>query len=364
MHEYIKWFEELGIGDVAQVGGKNASLGEMIQGLTGKGVSVPGGFATTADAYREFLAHNGLADRIYQRLDALDIEDMTALAQTGREIRDWIVETPFPDALHKAICAAYRELVQRYSEDTTFAVRSSATAEDLPEASFAGQQETYLNIQGEESLLHAIKLVFASLFNDRAIAYREHQNFDHRHVALSAGIQKMVRSDLAASGVMFSIDTESGFSDVVFITSAYGLGETVVQGAVNPDEFIVYKPALANDHFAILSRNLGSKAIRMVYNDKDDDPNSTLTEPVEEAQQRRFSLTDEEVQALARQAVIIEQHYGRPMDIEWAKDGHDQQLYIVQARPETVKSQASKNVLQRYELLENGEVIVLSLIHI
>ena len=358
MHEYIKWFEELGIGDVAQVGGKNASLGEMIQGLAGKGVSVPGGFATTADAYREFLAHDGLADRIYQRLDALDIEDVNALAQAGREIRAWIVELPFPDKLHTAICAAYRELVKRYGEDTTFAVRSSATAEDLPEASFAGQQETFLNIQGEANLLRSIKQVFASLFNDRAIAYREHQNFAHRDVALSAGVQKMVRSDLAASGVMFSIDTESGFSDVVFITSAYGLGETVVQGAVNPDEFIVYKPALAKNRFAILSRNLGSKAIRMVYNDKDDDPNSTLTEDVPLAEQRQFSLTDDEVQALARQAVIIEQHYGRPMDVEWAKDGNDGQLYIVQARPETVKSQSSKHVLQRYEMQERGKVIV------
>ncbi|MBI1422847.1 MAG: phosphoenolpyruvate synthase [Gammaproteobacteria bacterium] len=357
MTKHIQWFEHLGIHDVPQVGGKNASLGEMIQGLASEDVRVPGGFATTADAYREFLAHDGLAERIYTRLDQLNVDDVAALAVAGREIRGWIVSQPFPPALEQDIRTAYQELVKRYGEEVSFAVRSSATAEDLPQASFAGQQETYLNIKGEAALLHAIKDVFASLFNDRAIAYREHQHFDHRHVALSAGIQKMVRSDLAASGVMFSIDTESGFRDVVFITSAYGLGETVVQGAVNPDEFYVHKPTLAQDKHAILSRNLGGKAIRMVYNDAAGKGDATVTLNVDRAMQQCFSLSDEEVLELARVAVKIEQHYGRPMDIEWAKDGLDKQLYIVQARPETVKSQDNQQVLQHYDLPKTGEVI-------
>ncbi len=358
MSRFIQWFEHLGINDVAQVGGKNASLGEMIQGLASEDVRVPGGFATTADAYREFLAKDGLADRIYSQLDKLDVDDVSALATTGRTIRDWIVSVPFPPELEQEIRTAYAELVKRYGDQVSFAVRSSATAEDLPQASFAGQQETYLNIKGEADLLSAIKDVFASLFNDRAIAYRVHQNFDHRHVALSAGIQKMVRSDLAASGVMFSIDTESGFRDVVFITSAYGLGETVVQGAVNPDEFYVHKPTLAQNKHAILSRSLGGKAIRMVYNDKANPAPATITLDVEQAMQQRFSLNDEEVLELARIAVKIEQHYSRPMDIEWAKDGLDNKLYVVQARPETVKSQDNAQVLQHYDLPEPGEVII------
>ena len=357
MTSYIQWFEHLGLNDIAQVGGKNASLGEMIQGLASEDVRVPGGFATTADAYREFLAHDGLADRIYARLDSLNVDDVAALNAAGRDIRNWIVALPFPAALEKEIRTAYQELVKRYGDQVSFAVRSSATAEDLPQASFAGQQETYLNIKGETDLLRAIKDVFASLFNDRAIAYRVHQQFDHRHVALSAGIQKMVPSDLAASGVMFSMDTESGFREVVFITSAYGLGETVVQGAVNPDEFYVHKPTLAQNKHAILSRSLGGKAIRMIYNDKADKSNATVTLNVDTAAQQRFSLNDEEVLELARVAVKIEQHYGRPMDIEWAKDGLDQQLYIVQARPETVKSQGNQQVLQHYELPQKSDVI-------
>ncbi|MEJ2361888.1 MAG: phosphoenolpyruvate synthase [Gammaproteobacteria bacterium] len=358
MSRYIQWFEHLGIHNVDQVGGKNASLGEMIQGLASEDVRVPGGFATTADAYRDFLAHEGLAERIYTRLDELDVNDVAALSAAGRDIRAWIVALPFPPELEEEIRTNYRDLVKRYGDQASFAVRSSATAEDLPQASFAGQQETYLNIKGEEHLLHAIKDVFASLFNDRAIAYREHQHFDHRQVALSAGIQKMVRSDLAASGVMFSIDTESGFRDVVFVTSAYGLGETVVQGAVNPDEFYVHKPILAQGKHAILSRNLGAKAIRMVYNDKPDQNEATVTLDVDAEHQQRFSLSDEEVLELARIAVKIEQHYGRPMDIEWAKDGQDNQLYVVQARPETVKSQDNQQVLQHYDLPNPGEVIV------
>jgi len=357
MPRYIQWFEHLGIDDVAQVGGKNASLGEMIQGLASKDVRVPGGFATTAEAYREFLATDGLNEKIYRLLDDLDVDDVAALAAAGRDIRAWIVALPFPAQLDAEIRTAYAELVKRYGDEASFAVRSSATAEDLPQASFAGQQETYLNIKGEADLLRAIKDVFASLFNDRAIAYRVHQDFDHRHVALSTGIQKMVRSDLAASGVMFSMDTESGFRDVVFITSAYGLGETVVQGAVNPDEFYVHKPTLAQHKNAILSRNLGGKAIRMIYNDQGAG-HSTVTLNVDEALQKQFSLSDEEVLELARIAVKIEQHYGRPMDIEWAKDGIDHQLYVVQARPETVKSRDDHQVLQHYELPKTGEVII------
>jgi len=354
----IRWFEKVGIADVASVGGKNASLGEMIQALSQQGIRVPGGFATTAEAYRSFLEHDGLADRIHNDLDQLDITNLSQLAETGKKIRDWIIAQPFTEAFEKNVRDAYQELVNRYGSDTTYAVRSSATAEDLPEASFAGQQETYLNIQGIDNLLLAIKHVFASLFNDRAIAYRVHQNFDHRQVALSAGVQKMVRSDLASSGVMFSIDTESGFDKVVFITSAYGLGETVVQGAVNPDEFYVYKPNLEQHRHAILKRSLGDKAVRMVYGEQHQLQSATLTQNVEIELQQQFSISGDEVHQLASMAVAIEQHYGRPMDIEWAKDGNDGQLYIVQARPETVTSQSNKNVLIRYELKQHDEIIV------
>ena len=284
----IVWFEELGINDVGIVGGKNASLGEMIQGLSKKGVNVPGGFATTAAAYQHFLQHQGLAERIYALLDDLNVDDVTALGKVGRQIRAWIVEQPFSPDFERALHDAYQQLISRYGRDCSFAIRSSATAEDLPEASFAGQQETFLNVKGMQATLQAVKYVFASLFNDRAIAYRVHQNFDHRLVALSAGVQKMVRSDKAASGVMFSIDTESGFDKVVFITAAYGLGETVVQGAVNPDEFYVYKDALKQQKRAILRRSLGSKTIRMIYSDKQDHDNATLTVPVE----RGLSMTN------------------------------------------------------------------------
>ncbi|MGD8925524.1 MAG: phosphoenolpyruvate synthase [Thioalkalispiraceae bacterium] len=354
----IQWFEKIGIDDVASFGGKNASLGEMIQALSQHGVRVPGGFATTAQAYRDFLEHEGLDQRIHKELDQLDIGDLGRLAATGKKIRDWIINQPFPAEFEQQIRDAYQELVTRYGNEASYAVRSSATAEDLPQASFAGQQETFLNINGIENLMLAIKHVFASLFNDRAIAYRVHQNFDHRQVALSAGIQKMVRSDLACSGVMFSIDTESGFDQVVFITSAYGLGETVVQGAVNPDEFYVYKPNLEKHQHAILRRNLGDKAVRMVYGEQHQLQASTLTQNVEPHLQQQFSLSGDEVHKLASLAVAIENHYGRPMDIEWAKDGIDGQLYIVQARPETVASQANKQVLTRYELKQHGDIII------
>ncbi len=354
----IRWFEKVGMADVASVGGKNASLGEMIQALSQQGIRVPGGFATTAEAYREFLEHDGLAERIHKDLDQLDITNLGQLAATGKKIRDWIIGQPFPDSFEKSVRDANQELVSRYGSDTSYAVRSSATAEDLPEASFAGQQETYLNIKGIDNLLLAIKHVFASLFNDRAIAYRVHQNFDHRQVALSAGIQKMVRSDLASSGVMFSIDTESGFDQVVFITSAYGLGETVVQGAVNPDEFYVYKPNLEQHRHAILKRSLGDKAVRMVYGEQHQLQAATLTQNVDQHLQQRFSISGDETHQLANMAVAIEKHYGRPMDIEWAKDGNDGQLYIVQARPETVTTQSSKNILTRYKLKRHDEIII------
>ncbi|MGD8784877.1 MAG: phosphoenolpyruvate synthase [Thioalkalispiraceae bacterium] len=354
----ICWFEKTGIKDVASVGGKNASLGEMIQALAQHGVRVPGGFATTAEAYRKFLQHDGLDERIHTELDQLDTDNLSQLANMGKKIREWIINQPFPAEFENEIRDAYQELVKRYGNEASYAVRSSATAEDLPEASFAGQQETFLNINGIDNLMLAIKHVFASLFNDRAIAYRVHQNFDHRQVALSAGIQKMIRSDLASSGVMFSIDTESGFDKVVFITSAYGLGETVVQGAVNPDEFYVYKPNLEKHQHAILRRNLGDKAVRMVYGEQHQLQTATITQNVEPHLQQQFSLTGDEVHKLASLAVAIEKHYGRPMDIEWAKDGIDGQLYIVQARPETVTSQANKQVLRRYELKQHDEIII------
>ncbi|MGE5155107.1 MAG: PEP/pyruvate-binding domain-containing protein, partial [Bdellovibrio bacteriovorus] len=357
MTDYVRWLQDLGMEDVPVVGGKNASLGEMIRNLDHVGVRVPGGFATTADAYREFLAQGGLDERIQAVLDALDVEDVAALTEAGPRIRGWILEQPFPAALESAMDAAYTRLTAEVGTgaDVSWAVRSSATAEDLPDASFAGQQETFLNVHGLDHIKHRIKEVFASLFNDRAIAYRVHQGFEHRHVALSAGIQRMVRSDRAASGVMFTLDTESGFRDAVFITASYGLGEMVVQGAVNPDEFYVHKPTLAAGRPAILRRTLGHKAIRMIYA-PEGSANPVVTEEVPEAERLRFSLTDAEITDLARQAVLIEQHYGRPMDIEWAKDGLDGRLYVVQARPETVQSRSGQ-VIERYLLKARGEVL-------
>ncbi|WP_424450032.1 phosphoenolpyruvate synthase [Plasticicumulans lactativorans] len=345
------------MGDVDRVGGKNASLGEMISHLAASGVQVPGGFATTAAAFWEFLTVNELTDRINAELAKLDIEDVNALAQTGARVRQWVVDAPFQPALLDAITTAYRRLEGDAGTGISVAVRSSATAEDLPDASFAGQQETFLNVRGLDAVMVAIKHVFASLYNDRAIAYRVHHGFEHSEVALSAGIQRMCRSDLGAAGVMFTLDTESGFNDAVFITASYGLGETVVQGAVNPDEFYVHKPTLQAGRPAVLRRNLGGKAIKMVYSDERGHGRSVKTVDVDPADRRRFSLTDAEVEALAHQALIIEQHYGRPMDIEWGKDGTDGKLYILQARPETVKSRADSQVMQRYHLGKRTEVL-------
>jgi pyruvate, water dikinase len=360
MSKTVLWYSELGMGDVETVGGKNASLGEMIRNLAASGVSVPDGFATTAEAYREFLAYENLAGRIQDMLAGFDVDDVRKLAETGRAIRAAVAAAPFPAALEKDIRSHYEQLVARSGGSgagISVAVRSSATAEDLPDASFAGQQETFLNVQGVDNVLHAIKEVFASLYNDRAIAYRVHHGFDHAAVALSAGVQRMVRSDRGASGVMFTMDTESGFADAVFITASYGLGEAVVQGAVNPDEFYVYKPALKAGRPAVLRRGLGEKARKMIYT-----ADRTLGKTVEfvdvpAAERRQFSLNDDEVQDLARQALTIEAHYGRPMDIEWGKDGIDGKLYILQARPETVKSRASTNVLRRYKLKNKGTVL-------
>jgi pyruvate,water dikinase len=351
----ILWYNQLGMHDVDRVGGKNASLGEMITHLSGLGVSVPNGFATTADAFNDFLDQSGINQRIYDLLDRLDADDIGELSAAGNQIRQWIIDTPFQPALQAAITSAYRTLSADDSE-ASFAVRSSATAEDMPDASFAGQQETFLNVQGIDAVMTAIKHVYASLFNDRAISYRVHQGYDHRGVALSAGVQRMVRSDLAASGVMFTIDTESGFDQVVFITAAYGLGEMVVQGAVNPDEFYVHKPTLQAGKPAIVRRNIGSKKIRMVYAGSQEHGKQVRIEDVPEAERHRFALTDDEVQELARQALQIEQHYQRPMDIEWAKDGHTGQLFIVQARPETVRSRGQ--VMERYQLKSRGEVLI------
>ncbi len=358
MSNNVLWYSELGMNDVEIVGGKNASLGEMIANLAQSGVTVPNGFATTASAYREFLAHEGLADRIKQMLDTLDIEDVQTLARTGKTIRELVAAAPFPAALEADIRSHYAELVAESGAEISVAVRSSATAEDLPDASFAGQQETFLNVQGIENVLHAIKEVFASLYNDRAIAYRVHHGFEHSAVALSAGIQRMVRSDLGASGVLFTMDTESGFRDAVFITAAYGLGEAVVQGAVNPDEFYVYKTGLRAGRPAVLRRGLGEKARKMVYT-----ADRTIGKTIEfvdvaPAQRQQFCITDAEVESLARQAVTIEEHYGRPMDIEWGKDGVDGKLYILQARPETVKSRTSANVLRRYKLKGKSTCLV------
>ncbi|TBL71990.1 phosphoenolpyruvate synthase [Obesumbacterium proteus] len=350
----VLWYNQLGMHDVDRVGGKNASLGEMITNLSELGVSVPNGFATTAQAFNDFLEQSGVNQRIYELLDRTDIDDVTQLAKAGAQIRQWVVETPFTPALERDIRSAYQQLAQD-NADASFAVRSSATAEDMPDASFAGQQETFLNVQGIDAVMVAVKHVFASLFNDRAISYRVHQGYDHRGVALSAGVQLMVRSDLAAAGVMFTIDTESGFDQVVFITSAYGLGEMVVQGAVNPDEFYVHKPTLQKGKPAIVRRTMGSKKIRMVYAESQEHGKQVRIEDVEDNARNRFSLNDHEVEQLAHQALMIEQHYGRPMDIEWAKDGHTGKLFIVQARPETVRS--NEQVMERYQLTGHSEVL-------
>jgi pyruvate,water dikinase len=349
-------FDHLRMTDVERVGGKNASLGEMISQLAGVGIRVPGGFATTAFAFREFLAHNDLEARIAARLASFDVDDVAELARAGAEIRGWIVAAPLPPALDRDIATAYAALAAGVP-GASFAVRSSATAEDLPDASFAGQQETFLNISGLQNILHAVKEVFASLYNDRAIAYRVHQGYAHEHVALSAGIQRMVRSDEGASGVLFTLDTESGFDQVVFITASWGLGETVVQGAVNPDEFYVYKPNLAAGRPAILRKTLGAKAIKMVFADAQAAGRSTVTVPVADDDRHRFSITDAEVEELARFAILIEQHYGRPMDVEWGRDGGDGKLYILQARPETVRSRESGENLRRYRLQSKSAVL-------
>ncbi len=361
---YVASFENLRMTDVESVGGKNASLGEMISQLAGAGVRVPGGFATTAQAFRDFLSHaaNGgpsLADRIAQRLDGLNIDDVRALVQAGAEIRQWIVETPFQSRLTQEITDFYHRLVEESSSEMSFAVRSSATAEDLPDASFAGQQETFLNVVGIDNVLDAMKHVFASLYNDRAISYRVHKGFTHAEVALSAGVQRMVRSDVGAAGVMFTLDTESGFKEVVFITSSYGLGETVVQGAVNPDEFYVHKPMLALGKSPVIRRNIGSKLIKMEFTGEAKAGYSVKTVDVPIALRNRYSLSDADVIELARYAVIIEKHYGRAMDIEWGKDGRDGKLYILQARPETVKSQEKVgDAQQRFKLKGSGTVLI------
>jgi len=358
MGDYIVSLKDVGMADIGTVGGKNASLGEMMRHLRVSGVRVPEGFATTADAFRDFISFGGLDRRIKRRLDAFDVEDVTGLSRIGREIREWVVATPLSGLLQTEIRRAYSALGEDEDGSISVAVRSSATAEDLPQASFAGQQETYLNVSGPEQVELRIKDVFASLFNDRAISYRVHHGFDHHTVALSVGVQRMVRSDVGASGVMFTLDTESGFQDVVFITASYGLGEMVVQGAVNPDEFYVYKPALARGRDCILRRNLGSKHLQMVYSDSDNNFATTvLTREVERARRQCFCLTDGEIEHLARLAVEIEKHYGCPMDIEWGKDGEDGEIYILQARPETVQSRAGQ-VVERYTIREKARVLV------
>ena len=355
----VIWFENLRMTDVEQVGGKNASLGEMISQLAEKGVRVPGGFATTAEAYRAFLSHNGLNERISAALAELDVDDVVELARVGAQIRQWILETPFPAELEADIKAAWDKLVADAGTDQiSVAVRSSATAEDLPDASFAGQQETFLNIQGLENVKEAMHHVFASLYNDRAISYRVHKGFEHDVVALSAGVQRMVRSDSGASGVMFTMDTESGFDQVVFVTAAYGLGETVVQGAVNPDEFYVHKPTLRAGRPAILRKTMGSKLIKMVFTDTAETGKSVQVVDVDEAERKRFSISNEEITELAKYALIIEEHYGRPMDIEWGRDGLDGKLYILQARPETVKSQEERNSTLRRYRIENKSTVL------
>ena len=356
MEARVIGLEKLGKHDVELVGGKNSSLGEMISHLSNAGVSVPGGFATTAAAYREFLDQSGLNARIQAELTQLNVDDVLALAETGAKIRKWIVDTPLTAALEQEIREAFAAL-SNGNPDIAVAVRSSATAEDLPDASFAGQQETFLNIRGIDNILIAIKEVFASLYNDRAIAYRVHQGFEHSVVALSAGVQRMVRSETGAAGVMFTLDTESGFRDVVFITASYGLGEMVVQGAVNPDEFYLSKPLLKGGKHAVLRRNLGSKHQKMIYGEEGAAGKSVVVVDVEKPERQQFALNDHELHELAKQALIIEQHYGSPMDIEWAKDGDDGQIYIVQARPETVKSRQNVGTMERYLLKQRGTVI-------
>jgi pyruvate,water dikinase len=358
MDKLVVGLDEVGNGDVAVVGGKNASLGEMINGLSAVGVKVPGGFATTAEAFREFLSENELDKKISDRLQGLDVDDVNVLAETGNEIRRWLIDAPFGQRLREEISVAYGKMEEQYGENVAVAVRSSATAEDLPEASFAGQQETYLSIRGIGNVLNAMRHVFASLYNNRAIAYRVHQGFEHDVVALSAGVQRMIRSDIGSAGVLFTLDTESGFRDAVFITGAWGLGETVVQGAVNPDEFFVYKPSLASGHQAIISRTLGGKAIKMIFTGASEHGKSVRTVETEPADRQRFCISDEQVEMLAKHAVDIEKHYGRPMDIEWALDGEDGELYIVQARPETVRSrESSEAVIERYHLQQKSGVI-------
>ncbi|EAR60648.1 phosphoenolpyruvate synthase [Neptuniibacter caesariensis] len=356
MQNYVLRLDQVGMNDVERVGGKNASLGEMLQELTGANVKVPNGFATTADAYRDFLAHGGLEEKINAKLHELDTNDIQALTDAGKTIRNWVMEADFQPELDAAIETYWAE-ISADNANLAVAVRSSATAEDLPDASFAGQQETFLNVRGLANVKHAIKEVFASLYNDRAISYRVHHGFEHSEVALSAGIQRMVRSETGSSGVMFTLDTESGFNHVVFITSAYGLGETVVQGAVNPDEFYVYKPTLKMNAPAIIRKTLGSKAIKMVYSEPGSE-NPVATVDVDMAQRNEFSINDDDVQQLARIALEIEAHYGRPMDIEWAKDGDTGELFVVQARPETVKSRSNQAVIERYLLKETSEVLV------
>ena len=348
----ILWFDQINLTDLPQVGGKNSSLGEMINQLSNSGINVPGGFATTSDAFRDFIQQAKLEKNIQDVLDKLDVHDVHALKKAGSQIRQWVLDATFPEKLEKDIRQAYQQLAKKYGNEASYAVRSSATAEDLADASFAGQQETYLNIQGEDAILNATQAVFASLYNDRAIAYRVHHGFEHGNVALSAGIQLMIRSDLGSSGVMFTLDTESGFEDVIFITSAYGLGESIVQGSVNPDEFYVYKPALEQNKNAILRRNIGSKKHKMIFTENNDHQNSTSTVDIEVSEQNKFSLTDDEIMQVAVMGLKIEKHYGKAMDIEWAKDGQTGEIYIVQARPETVKSRDNRNVLQRYELKE------------
>jgi pyruvate,water dikinase len=356
LNDLVLWLDTLRMTDLGKVGGKNASLGEMIGNLAKLGVSVPGGFATTADAFQQYLDKSGVAKRIQARLATLDVDDVEALTTAGKEIREWVTETPLPADLDQAIRDAYAKLCKDAgAENIAVAVRSSATAEDLPDASFAGQQETFLNVVGIEDVLHKVKEVFASLYNDRAIAYRVHQGFKHEDVFLSAGVQLMVRSDVGASGVLFTLDTESGFRDVVFVTGSYGLGEMVVQGAVNPDEFYVFKPTLKQGKPAVLRRALGAKQLRMVYSNKPGERVKIEDTPAE--LRNKFCITDEDVQELSRQALIIEQHYGRPMDVEWAKDGNTGKLYIVQARPETVKSRAHATQLERFHLSEKGKVL-------
>ena len=356
MNENILWLHALRLNDLARVGGKNSSLGEMIGNLANLGVSVPGGYATTAEAFKAFIAHNDLHQRIFDRLATLDVEDVPALTKAGGEIRGWVIDAPLQPDLDQDIRAAYRELAaQNGGGDIAVAVRSSATAEDLPDASFAGQQETFLNVTGEDDVVRKVKEVFASLYNDRAIAYRVHHGFKHEDVFLSAGVQLMVRSDVGASGVLFTLDTESGFRDVVFITSSYGLGEMVVQGAVNPDEFYVYKPTLAQGKPAILRRSVGAKQLRMVYSDAPGE--RVRTEDTPAPLRSKFSINDEDVHELAKQALVIEKHYGRPMDVEWAKDGVSGKLFIVQARPETVKSRAKATQIERYQLGQRGPVV-------